>query len=65
MTMESKVVALLAGEGNREATLLVRRSDGQFALARIDARLGQAARLAARYSTTLAYRAALESTAKP
>jgi hypothetical protein len=62
--MESKVVALLAGEGNREATLLVRSSDGQFALARIDARLGRATRLAARYAPSLAYRAALESTAK-
>jgi hypothetical protein len=62
--MESKVVALLAAEGNREATLLVRRSDGQFALARIDARLGEAARLAARYAPAPAFRAALETAHK-
>jgi hypothetical protein len=62
--MESKVVALLAAEGNREATLLVRRSDGQFALARIDARLGEAARLAARYALAPNFRAALETTPK-
>ncbi len=48
--MQSKFIALLAAEGSREATLLVRRGDGQFALARIDARLGEAARLAARYA---------------
>jgi hypothetical protein len=63
MGMESKVVALLAAEGGREATLLVRRADGQFAFARIDARLGEAARLAGRYAPTLAYRAE-ESAAK-
>jgi hypothetical protein len=62
--MESKVVALLAAEGNREATLLVRRSDGQFALARIDARLGEAARLAARYAPQPKHRPALETAAK-
>jgi hypothetical protein len=55
MAMESKVVALLAAEGGREATLLVRRSDGQFAFARIDARVASAARLAGRYAPTLAY----------
>ena len=62
--MQSKIVALLAAEGNREATLLVRRGDGQFALARIDARVASAARLAARYTPAAAYCAALESTAK-
>ena len=62
--MESKVVALLAGKGNREATLLVRRGDGQFALARIDARLGEAARLAARYASAPMFRAAPESAPK-
>lgn len=61
--MQSKVVALLAAEGGGEATLLVRRGDGQFALARIDARLGEAARLADRYAPTLAHRAE-ESAAK-
>ena len=55
--MQSKVVGLLAAEGSREATLVVRRGDGQFALARIDARVASAARLAApfarRENTTL------------
>jgi hypothetical protein len=59
--MQSKVVALLAAEGNREATLLVRRGDGQFALARIDARVASAARLAARYAPATTYRGALET----
>jgi hypothetical protein len=59
--MQSKVVALLAAEGNREATLLVRRGDGQFALARIDARVASAARLAARYAPATAHRAAQET----
>jgi hypothetical protein len=54
--MESKLIALLAAEGSREATLLVRRGDGQFALARIDARVANASRLAARYSTALTAR---------
>jgi hypothetical protein len=49
--MESKVIALLAAEGSREATLLVRRGNGQFSLARIDARVASAARLAARYAS--------------
>jgi hypothetical protein len=47
--MQSKVIALLAAEGSPLATLLVRRADGQFALSSIDARLGQAVRLAAAY----------------
>jgi hypothetical protein len=51
--MQSKIVALLAPEGSREAALLVRRADGQFALARIDARLGAAARLAAMYANSV------------
>jgi hypothetical protein len=62
--MQSKVIALLAAEGSREATLLVRRGDGQFALARIDARVASAARLAARYAPAPAYRGALESGAE-
>jgi hypothetical protein len=48
--MQSKIIALLAPAGSREATLLVRRADGQFALARIDARVAHATRLAASYS---------------
>jgi hypothetical protein len=61
--MESKVIALLAAEGSREATLLVRRGNGQFSLARIDARVASAARLAAGYAP--ANRASLEIPAKP
>ena len=60
--MQSKVIALLAAEGSREATLLVRRGDGQFSLARIDARVASAARLAARYVP--ATRASLETAAE-
>lgn len=56
--MQSKLIALLAAEGNREATLLVRRGDGQFALARIDARVASAVRLAARYAPASLNRAA-------
>jgi hypothetical protein len=62
--MQSKIIALLAAEGSREATLLVRRGEGQFALARIDARVASAARLAARYAPTLAYGPAPRSAAK-
>jgi len=62
--MRSKVIALLAAEGSREAALLVRRGDGQFALARIDARVASAARLAGRFGPTFAYHAALETTAE-
>jgi hypothetical protein len=51
--MESKLVALLAADDSREATLVVRRGDGQFALARIDARMASAARLAARYTSAV------------
>ena len=54
--MQSRIFALLAAEGSREATLVVRRGDGQFALARIDARVASAARLAARYSSALTVR---------
>jgi hypothetical protein len=61
--MQSKVIALLAAEGSREATLLVRRGDGQFALARIDARVASAAQLAGRFGPTFAHRAQ-ESVAK-
>jgi hypothetical protein len=62
--MQSKVIALLGAEGSREAALLVRRGDGQFALARIDARVASAARLAGRFGPTFAYHAAQESAAK-
>jgi hypothetical protein len=62
--MQSKVIALLAAEGSPEAALLVRRGDGQFALARVDARVAAAARLAGRFAPDAAYRAARESVAK-
>jgi hypothetical protein len=52
--MQSKIVALLADAGCREATLLVRRGDGQFALSRIDARVAAAAR-PAEYSSPEGY----------
>jgi hypothetical protein len=61
--MQSKVIGLLAAEGSREATLLVRRGDGQFALARIDARVAAAAQLAGRFAPDPTY-AARESVAK-
>jgi hypothetical protein len=58
--MQSKVIALLAAEGTPEATLLVRRGDGQFALVRIDARVASAARLAAPYAPAQTNRAVRE-----
>ncbi|MDP9007749.1 MAG: hypothetical protein M3N91_03415 [Pseudomonadota bacterium] len=60
--MQSKIFALLGAEGSREATLVVRRGDGQFALARIDARVASASRLAARYAA-LTFGAWLEASA--
>lgn len=45
--MQSQIIALLVPDGCRQATLLVRRSDGQFALEGIDARVASAARVAA------------------
>jgi hypothetical protein len=62
--MQSRLIALLASEGSPEATLLVRRGDGQFAFARIDARVAAAARLAARFAPAAAHRVAPESVAK-
>ena len=50
--MQSKIIALLAPEGSLEATLLVRRANGQFALERIDTRVAHASRVAASYSGT-------------
>ena len=51
LIMESKIIALLSPEGSsREATLLMRRADGQFAMVRIDARMASAARAAAVYN---------------
>ena len=48
--MQSRVVAMLMPAGSPGAALLVRRSDGQFAFGRIDARVAFAARVAARWS---------------
>jgi hypothetical protein len=45
--MQSQVIALLVPKGIRNATLLVRRGDGQFALEGIDARVASATRVAA------------------
>ena len=45
--MQSQIIALLVPDGCRQATLLVRRSDGQFALEGIDARVASATRVAA------------------
>jgi hypothetical protein len=46
------VIGMLMPEGSSGAVLLVRRSDGQFALERIDVRVACAARAAARWSST-------------
>ena len=48
--MQSRIVAMLMPAGSPGAALLVRRSDGQFAFERIDARVAFAARAAARWS---------------
>ena len=45
--MQSQIIALLIPRGGHQATLLVRRGDGQFALEGIDARVASATRVAA------------------
>jgi hypothetical protein len=45
--MQSQIIALLVPDGCRQATLLVRRGNGQFALEGIDARVACATRVAA------------------
>jgi len=47
--MQSQIIAFLVPDGCRQATLLVRRGDGQFALEGIDARAACAARVAANW----------------
>lgn len=47
--MQSQIIALLVPTGSRQATLLVRRGDGQFALEGIDARVAAATRVAANW----------------
>jgi hypothetical protein len=49
--MQSVVIGMLMPEGSSGAALLVRRSNGQFAFERIDARVAYAARAAARWSS--------------
>ena len=49
--MQSVVIEMLMPEGISGAALLVRRSNGQFAFERIDARVAYAARAAARWSS--------------
>jgi hypothetical protein len=49
--MQSVVIEMLMPEGSSGAALLVRRSNGQFAFERIDARVAYAARAAARWSS--------------
>ena len=44
--VQSHIIALLIPEGSHQATLLVRRSNGQFALQGIDSRLAAATRAA-------------------
>jgi hypothetical protein len=48
--MQSKIIAIVVPDEGLEATLLVRRATGQFALQRIDARVAVASRLAADWS---------------
>jgi hypothetical protein len=45
--MQSRIIALLVPRSGPRATLLVRRRDGQFALAGIDARVASATQVAA------------------
>lgn len=45
--MQSEIIAMLIPAGSPGAALLVRRADGQFVVARIDARVARAARVAA------------------
>lgn len=47
--MQSQIIALLVPDGCRQATLLVRRGNGQFALEGIDARVASATRVAANW----------------
>ena len=53
--MQSVLVKLLMPEGSPGAALLVRRSDGQFAIERIDARVASAAHAAAKWSREVAF----------
>lgn len=50
--MKSRVVAMVVPGEGLEATLVVRRADGQFALESIDPRVAAALRVAAAWSGT-------------
>jgi hypothetical protein len=45
--MQSEIIAMLVPQDSLAATMLVRRANGQFNFARIDARVASAARVAA------------------
>ncbi len=47
--MQSEIIAMIVPQDSLSATMLVRRADGQFAFARIDARLAAASRVASRW----------------
>lgn len=47
--MQSEVIAMVVPRDSQSAAMLVRRADGQFAFARIDARLAAASRAASRW----------------
>jgi hypothetical protein len=49
--MQSKIIAMLVPEDRLEATMLVRRANGQFAFERIDARVAAASRVAAGWAS--------------
>jgi hypothetical protein len=50
MRTQAQIIAMLVSEGSRDATMVVRRANGQFAFERIDARVASAARAAASWS---------------
>jgi hypothetical protein len=45
--MQSKIIAMLVPKDGLQATMLVRRANGQFAFEKIDARVASASRVAA------------------
>ena len=47
--MQSTLISMWVPQGSSRAALLVRRSDGRFALQGIDARVARAARLACEF----------------
>lgn len=61
--MQSKLIGVVFQKGSRRAALLMRRADGQFAIADIDARMGSAAYAAARFPARRAERVAVDGSA--